>query len=472
MDDSANVFEDLELILDRITPLYKHRMDDLSGQQQAIMDAIAMNWDASATKEIALKVRLESKAVAAQLKILEQNNLIHSIPADRKNKLYLITERFFNIWYLMRYGKKKSREQVRFLVRFLEEWCSKEELAERINKHISLARESALHSKGAYYMCEALAQCAPSSDLQHELIQSTKEYLGKASPELAKSLSSSDRDLVSKAFSLASEKKDLAAALRTLQQIRRQDDEMLNIYGVFYSVFAGESGKAVEYFRMAVDKGDAAAMHNLAVFYQKERQDPDKAEEYYLMAVDKGDAEAMHNLAIFYQKERRDPDKAEQYYLMAVDKGNTGAMNGLAWFYFLHKKAKKEALQLAGQAVELSENLFNTHTLAILLLWDDRYDESIETFRQFLELEPFDQFEKDIMLYLVFLLAKKQNHLLLELFKDERHRLRERFKPVYYALMQRMRDEYPKEYKKMGDELRQTVEEILAEADKMAQDYA
>jgi hypothetical protein len=38
--------------------------------------------------------------------------------------------------------------------------------------------------------------------------------------------------------------------------------------------------------------------------------------------------------------------------------------------------------------------------------------------------------------------------------------------------MQRMRDEYPKEYKKMGDELRQTVAEILAEADKMAQDYA
>ena len=35
-----------------------------------------------------------------------------------------------------------------------------------------------------------------------------------------------------------------------------------------------------------------------------------------------------------------------------------------------------------------------------------------------------------------------------------------------------MQDEYPKEYKKMGEELRQTVEEILAKADKMAKDYA
>jgi hypothetical protein len=56
--------------------------------------------------------------------------------------------------------------------------------------------------------------------------------------------------------------------------------------------------------------------------------------------------------------------------------------------------------------------------------------------------------------------------------KDETYRLKERFKPVYYALMYRMRDEYPKEYKKMGEELRQTVEEILAEADKMASEYA
>ncbi|MCJ7600566.1 MAG: hypothetical protein MUO63_03580 [Desulfobulbaceae bacterium] len=226
VDDSANVFEDLELILDRITPLYKHRMDDLSGQQQAIMDAIAMNWDAIATKDIAKKVRMESKAVSAQLKVLENNNLIHAIAADRKNKLYLITERFFNIWYLMRYGRKKNREQVRFLVRFLEEWCSTEELAARINKHISLARKRALHSKGAYYMCEALAQCAPNDELQYALIRSTREFLAKASPELAESLSPSDRELISQAFSLAEEKNDLAAAIRKLGEIRRQDERV------------------------------------------------------------------------------------------------------------------------------------------------------------------------------------------------------------------------------------------------------
>jgi hypothetical protein len=46
--------------------------------------------------------------------------------------------------------------------------------------------------------------------------------------------------------------------------------------------------------------------------------------------------------------------------------------------------------------------------------------------------------------------------------------IKSRYKHDNYALMYRMRDELPKEYIKMGGELRQTVEEILAEADKIA----
>ena len=56
MDESASVFQDLESILDRVTPLYKHRMDDLPTQQQAIMNALALNWDGMSTKEITKKI--------------------------------------------------------------------------------------------------------------------------------------------------------------------------------------------------------------------------------------------------------------------------------------------------------------------------------------------------------------------------------------------------------------------------------
>ena len=69
-NESGDSFRDLEAILDRVTPLYKHRMDDLSPQQQEIVHAIAMSWDAVGVREIAHETRMESKAVSAQLKQL------------------------------------------------------------------------------------------------------------------------------------------------------------------------------------------------------------------------------------------------------------------------------------------------------------------------------------------------------------------------------------------------------------------
>lgn len=111
----GNSFKDLEAILDRVTPLYKHRLDNLSTQQQTIIDAIAQNWDAISTKDISKKVRMQSKAVSSQLNQLEKNQLIVKEPTSTKNHLYRINERFFNIYYLMRLGKRKNRNRVLWL---------------------------------------------------------------------------------------------------------------------------------------------------------------------------------------------------------------------------------------------------------------------------------------------------------------------------------------------------------------------
>ncbi|UCH94578.1 MAG: ATPase, partial [Candidatus Aminicenantes bacterium] len=117
-------FQDLEIILDRVTPLYKHRMGDLPSQKQDIIDTIALNWDAVGVKEIARKTRIPSKAVSAHLNELKKNRIIVKIPTSTKNNLYQVGERFFNIWYLMRHGRKRERNKVLWLVRFLESWCS------------------------------------------------------------------------------------------------------------------------------------------------------------------------------------------------------------------------------------------------------------------------------------------------------------------------------------------------------------
>ncbi|MGB8194421.1 MAG: AAA family ATPase [Chitinophagaceae bacterium] len=128
--------QDLEKILDAVTPLYKHRMDDLATQQQKIVDAVAKNWDPISVKELKDKIRLDSKIISSQLRQLEKNQVIERRETKTKNHLYFIKERFFNIWYLMRYGRKVDRQRVIWLVKFLENWCSDADLESRILDYV------------------------------------------------------------------------------------------------------------------------------------------------------------------------------------------------------------------------------------------------------------------------------------------------------------------------------------------------
>ena len=131
-DEHGNALTDLEKILDMVTPLYKHRMDDLPTQQQKIVDAVAKNWDAISVKELSETLRMESKVISAQLRQLEKNQVIEKRATDTKNHIYLLKERFFNVWYLMRYGRKQDRQRVIWLAKFLEIWCDNKEIEKRI----------------------------------------------------------------------------------------------------------------------------------------------------------------------------------------------------------------------------------------------------------------------------------------------------------------------------------------------------
>jgi hypothetical protein len=142
-DKNGDTFKDLETLLDRVTPLYKHRMDELPSAQQEIVEALALGWDGMTAKEIAQKTREESKTISAQLNQLVKNEVVFKIPTTTKNHIYQIDERFFNIWYLMRYSRKGDIKKVVWLVRFLDDWCSKKDLVQ-CNKFLELL------SKGQY----------------------------------------------------------------------------------------------------------------------------------------------------------------------------------------------------------------------------------------------------------------------------------------------------------------------------------
>lgn len=502
---AGNAFQDLEFVLDQVTPLYKHRMDDLSAQQQKIVDAIALNWDAIPTKEIATKTRMESKAVSSHLKLLEKNRIIHKIKTNTKNHLYQVTERFFNIWYLMRCGRRRGINRVQWLVHFLESWCSEAELMERAQKHMNALEKGMLHTKYAFYLTEALAGTKISDQMKHDLITYTRTFLIGKDEALIKELSKSDIELLEEAKE-NSERSFFNKMLQNLEAIQNKNSSVLNaiafIYHIgfknlkkaqYYYFQAVEKGdldamnnlallyhheikdfeEADKYYRMAIKKGNVSAMLNLARLYYLEMKDIEKAMNYYRMAIEKDNAIAMNNLAFLYDNEIKDFEKAEKYYRMAIEKGNADAMNNLARMYFQLKQNKVEALELIKSAVNKQEDLNKVHNLSVILLWNNEIEESLEIGKELMENKEY--IEKSISTgseYLILLLAKKQYYAALKMFEESCFDLKERLKPIYYALMYFLKDDYPNEYKKMGAEFKETVEEIIDKVRQWEKDYA
>jgi len=135
-DFAPSVFGDLEGLLDRVTPLYKARFEELTDQQQVIASAIANHWDPVTAAIVAERTTLPPGTISAQLDRLEKSGTIERVELFGESRTgYQIAERFFNIWFLMRSASRRQRREVEFLTRFLESFYEPGERS-RLARHL------------------------------------------------------------------------------------------------------------------------------------------------------------------------------------------------------------------------------------------------------------------------------------------------------------------------------------------------
>ncbi len=329
MDETGNAFQDLMKVLDEVTPLYKHRMDDLPPQLQDIMHAVAMNWDGISVKEIAKQTGLATNAISAQLNKLEKTGIVYS-EAIGKNKVYQINERFFNIWYLMRFGRKRDRQRVEWLVKFLESWCTPEELKSRAKNLMDLIKGGKTGASHVFHMTEALCYSGLDVETEYSLKRSARGYLEKCDPELCREISQSDRELYERVFDLW-DNKNYADALNVAMQIKHENKRSLNLVGTLHAKLKNYT-KAEKYYLLAIEKGDVKALNNIAGLYNNQQKYAE-AEKYYLLAIEKGDIRALNNIAGLYNDQQK-YSKAEKYCLLAIEKGDVKALYNIANLYY------------------------------------------------------------------------------------------------------------------------------------------
>ena len=415
-NQQGSTFEDLLYLLDQVNSFYKHRMDDLKPQQQRIIDALAKAWDPISSKEILSKSKLnregiETNQISSQLNVLADNQVVEVVPGRGKIKSYRIRERFFNIWYLMRYGKKQHKEEVLWLVRFLETWCSKKEIQEQAFEQLRSMEAGRYSPKAAYLKTMALYHAKGIETGQRiGLLEKTEDYLKRyknvESAETIEKIKLKELDSYADALitkhdenhrlvrkdivslsresavnvisiigqKLVNNKKSLDGIKPILQVgMELNDPSSFCLMGI--ALQKSQPKLAEECYKKSIERGDISALYNLGLFYHR-RQEFDLAEKYYLQGVNEGSVDSMYNLALLYEN-RQDFDLAKEYYLMAANAEDVKAIYNLALLYH-----DKQEIQLAEKYYLIAidkENIEAMFNLA-LLYWEDKKTELAEKY--------------------------------------------------------------------------------------------
>ena len=116
----TSVQDQFHLLLDRISPFYQGRLNDLPPGQRALLECLASMRDQEKTPAaIAARMRMSQQETSSLLKRLSDAHYLRADrhPRDRRSRLYTIREGFFDIWLAMNLSRG-ARHRMPFLLDF------------------------------------------------------------------------------------------------------------------------------------------------------------------------------------------------------------------------------------------------------------------------------------------------------------------------------------------------------------------
>jgi len=268
-------FQYIRKIMDRATPLYQERLNNLTAPQRKIVSEMAFIWEAASTKQLVDACRMESKLISAYLKQLISFGIIKKTDTKTKNKLYRISERFFNMWLIVTQGNPDQKRKARYLSIFLENWYDADKIRQLAGEHLKALKNKTLNFDKATVLTKAYSQSKYiSTVLRDELIENTNllsdvKVKYSSFPEQNKKII----EIVNKHI----ENKKYNNAINEINKIENEAD-------------------GVKFFSLGL-------VYDLSKIFEK-------AEKYYLLAIEKGNANAMYNLALLYLLNNRNPSKS------------------------------------------------------------------------------------------------------------------------------------------------------------------
>ena len=122
-----NLMDKLLDLVDDHTEYFKSHLESLPAQERRVYLALAELWKPAFTKEIAERARLETSKCSAHLARLIERGVVRLDGGSARRKQYYLSERMYNIYYLLRRGKDRL---VKVLIQFMASYYSPGELKE------------------------------------------------------------------------------------------------------------------------------------------------------------------------------------------------------------------------------------------------------------------------------------------------------------------------------------------------------
>ena len=114
-------------LIDDHTEYFKSHLELLPSQERRVYLSLATLWKPATTREIADQSRMETSKCSAQLTRLIGRGVVRSAGGSARRKQYYLTERLYNIYYLLRRSRRSDR-LVEALIHFMESYYSPLEL--------------------------------------------------------------------------------------------------------------------------------------------------------------------------------------------------------------------------------------------------------------------------------------------------------------------------------------------------------
>lgn len=123
-----SLVDDVARLIDDHSDYFKHNIDALPPLERRIFTALAELWAPALAREVAEFARVDVNKTSAVLARLEQHGLVSSHATSPRRKRYQVSERLYNLYWLMRRHGRAS-DRVRFAIDFIAAYYDAEVLA-------------------------------------------------------------------------------------------------------------------------------------------------------------------------------------------------------------------------------------------------------------------------------------------------------------------------------------------------------